>query len=220
MARQARSEATRRKILDAAVALFSEVGFAATGLGDIIERADLTKGALYYHFDSKEALAAEIIEEATAAIFDKLRTTGDSSAPAMEILIHSSFAVAHMVTTDPTVRTGRHLTRTLGEFNDVVTRSYRGALDVVSSQLTQAVVDGDLRAGLDPDAAAEALLSAYLGAESLSGPTGNSDDLIGRLTRIWNLVLPAIAAEDALPFLQEFLSREAFRQRQPALSVD
>ena len=63
MARQARSEATRKKIVDAAVDLFAEVGYQATGLGDIIERAELTKGALYYHFDSKEALATAIIEE-------------------------------------------------------------------------------------------------------------------------------------------------------------
>ncbi|MCV7230078.1 helix-turn-helix domain-containing protein [Mycolicibacterium komossense] len=63
MVRQARSEATRRKILDAAIELFSEVGFAATSLGDIIERAEMTKGALYYHFESKESLASAIIEE-------------------------------------------------------------------------------------------------------------------------------------------------------------
>ena len=55
--RQARSEATRRKIIDSAVDLINEIGYPAAGLGDIIERAELTKGALYYHFDSKEALA-------------------------------------------------------------------------------------------------------------------------------------------------------------------
>ena len=49
MVRQARSEATRKKIVDAAVELFTEVGYQATGLGDIIERAEMTKGALYYH---------------------------------------------------------------------------------------------------------------------------------------------------------------------------
>ena len=43
--------------------LFAEVGYQATGLGDIIERAEMTKGALYYHFDSKEALATAIIAE-------------------------------------------------------------------------------------------------------------------------------------------------------------
>src|SRR5690349_17950524 len=53
--RQARSEVTRRKIIDAAVGLFNDVGYSNAGLGDIIEHAGLTKGALYHHFSSKEA---------------------------------------------------------------------------------------------------------------------------------------------------------------------
>ena len=64
MVRQARSEATRRKIITSAVELFNEIGYPATGLGDIIDRAEMTKGALYYHFDSKESLATAIIDVA------------------------------------------------------------------------------------------------------------------------------------------------------------
>lgn len=46
MARQVRSEVTRRKILDAAVDVFGEVGYAAANWGTIIERTGMTKGAL------------------------------------------------------------------------------------------------------------------------------------------------------------------------------
>ena len=46
MAPQARSEATRQKILGAAMDLFSEVGYATAGLGEIIDRAGMTKGLL------------------------------------------------------------------------------------------------------------------------------------------------------------------------------
>ena len=71
--RQARAQATRGKIIDAAVELFDENGFAATGLGDIIEQAEITKGALYYHFDSKESLATAIIEETTDRVIGAYR---------------------------------------------------------------------------------------------------------------------------------------------------
>ena len=54
MARQVRSEVTRRRILDAAIEVFGEVGYAAAAWGTIIERTGMTKGALYHHFDSKE----------------------------------------------------------------------------------------------------------------------------------------------------------------------
>lgn len=220
MARQARSEATRRKILDAAVELFSEVGFAATGLGDIIERAELTKGALYYHFDSKQSLASAIIAESAGIVFEKFSTICASSSPAMENVIHSSFALAGIATTDPMVHTATQLARALGEFNDAAAQSYQSALGLVANQLAEASADGDLRAGLSPDAVAETLLSAYLGAELITGPRGNATDLISRLTRIWGIMLPAIAAEDALPFLTEYLSREALRHSRITLSLD
>ena len=220
MVRQARSEATRRRILDAAIELYSEVGFAATSLGDIIERAELTKGALYYHFESKESVASAVIEEAAAEVFHTIDTICSAPSPAMENLIHSSFAVADLVTTDLKVRTGIQVARGLGEFNDVVVQSYKGALDLAALQLTAAEADGDLRSALPSDAVAETLLAAYLGAELLTGPTAVSADLFRRLTRIWDIMLPAIADPKALPFLRQFLSREALRHGQSTLQLE
>jgi len=63
MAVQARADATRRKIMDAAVDLFDEVGYGDTPLSAIIDRAKITKGAFYYHFADKEAVAAAIIDD-------------------------------------------------------------------------------------------------------------------------------------------------------------
>ncbi|MDT5148126.1 MAG: hypothetical protein QOC58_2771, partial [Mycobacterium sp.] len=73
MARQVRSEATRRKIFDAAIDVFGDVGFAAAGWGTIIERTGMTKGALYHHFESKEALASAIIEEGSETLLGAFR---------------------------------------------------------------------------------------------------------------------------------------------------
>ncbi len=61
MARQTRSEATRRKLLDAAIEVFTEVGCVGTARASIIERAGVTKGALYHHFETMEALVAEMM---------------------------------------------------------------------------------------------------------------------------------------------------------------
>ncbi|MCB0946914.1 MAG: TetR family transcriptional regulator, partial [Mycobacterium sp.] len=117
MARQARAEATRHKIIDAAVDIFSEVGYASTGLGEIIERAEITKGALYYHFDSREALAAAIIEEATDRVIGAFRDIAQSSTPALENMIHGSFVVLGMIAQDKLARIGRQLARALGQFS-------------------------------------------------------------------------------------------------------
>ncbi|HTI75459.1 MAG TPA: TetR/AcrR family transcriptional regulator, partial [Mycobacterium sp.] len=124
MVRQARSEATRNKIIGAAVQLFNEMGYPATGLGDIIERADMTKGALYYHFDSKESLATAVIEEGSARLGEAFRSISTSAAPALESMIHGVFVVADLMATDQIARSGTQLLRAFGEFNDIAARTY------------------------------------------------------------------------------------------------
>ena len=134
MVPQARSETTRQKILDAAIDLFSEVGYAAAGLGEIIERAGMTKGALYHHFDSKEALATAIIEQGTNLTRDAFRHVCESSSPALENMIHGVFIVADLLVSDKTARTAEQLTRGLAEFNSAASRAWSSLLDSMTTQ--------------------------------------------------------------------------------------
>jgi AcrR family transcriptional regulator len=53
---------TRQRALDVALELFAEQGYEKTSLREIAERLDVTKAALYYHFASKEALLAGIVD--------------------------------------------------------------------------------------------------------------------------------------------------------------
>jgi AcrR family transcriptional regulator len=56
-----RSARTRSALVGAARELFAEKGFAATSRDEIAERAGVTRGALYHHFDSKTAVAAAVV---------------------------------------------------------------------------------------------------------------------------------------------------------------
>lgn len=62
MSPQDRSAASRELILATAQELFHEYGYTATSLDRIVAGAGITKGSFYYHFESKEALAVEVIE--------------------------------------------------------------------------------------------------------------------------------------------------------------
>lgn len=55
-----RQSAVERRILDAALRLFAERGFDGTSVQGIVEAAEVTKGALYHYFDSKDDLLYEI----------------------------------------------------------------------------------------------------------------------------------------------------------------
>lgn len=56
-----------REILEAALDLFSEKGFAATRLEDVAARAGLSKAAIYLYFDDKTALLQAIVQEMATA---------------------------------------------------------------------------------------------------------------------------------------------------------
>src|SRR4051794_29594196 len=103
--RQLRSEITRRKLIDAAVELFNDAGYANTGLGDIIDRAGMTKGALYHHFNSKEALAVAILNEGAGNLLKTFQGISRSSAPALESMIHGVLVAVELTYTDKLVRT-------------------------------------------------------------------------------------------------------------------
>lgn len=211
MVRQARSEATRRKIIDSAVDLFNEIGYPATGLGDIIERAEMTKGALYYHFDSKASLATAIIEEGSANLDQAFRSIAESSAPTLESIIHGVFVVMDMLSTDRVARSGMHLLRAFGEFNDAAARTYQGWLDEMTSRAHQAIEEGDLRAELDPAAVGETIVASMLGIELLSSATSAGADVLDRIARTWTILLPAFVRDESLPYFREFVAREAMR---------
>jgi AcrR family transcriptional regulator len=59
-----KSDATRGKILDAALQLFRDQGFEATTMREIAESAGVATGAAYYYFDSKDAIVLAFYDQA------------------------------------------------------------------------------------------------------------------------------------------------------------
>ena len=63
-----RSATTRAALVAAARELFARDGYAATGREAIVERAGVTRGALYHHFSDKEALFRAVFEQLEAEV--------------------------------------------------------------------------------------------------------------------------------------------------------
>ncbi len=61
---------TRRNIVDSATTLFTERGYEATSIEVVLEKSGISRGALYHHFDSKEALYVAVLEAVEARVAD------------------------------------------------------------------------------------------------------------------------------------------------------
>jgi AcrR family transcriptional regulator len=90
----ARSEATRASILDAAERLFAERGIAGTSIRDITAAAEANLGAINYHFGSKQELVAHVFRrrleplmERRAALLEAAREAAGDRPPTVEALL-------------------------------------------------------------------------------------------------------------------------------------
>lgn len=69
---QARSEATRSALVEAARALFADKGYADTSTPEIVARAGVTRGALYHHFADKLELFRAVVEQEAMAVAERI----------------------------------------------------------------------------------------------------------------------------------------------------
>ena len=79
--RQRRPEDRPDEILDAALAVFTEQGFAAARVDDIAKRAGLSKGAVYLYFPSKEAMLNALVEQSAGLVAQSAERMVAAAAP-------------------------------------------------------------------------------------------------------------------------------------------
>ena len=77
-----RSEATRRRLVTAARALFGARGFAEVGTEEIVRAAGVTRGALYHQFRDKADLFTAVAEEVEAEIAERIAGAAGAEAAA------------------------------------------------------------------------------------------------------------------------------------------
>src|SRR5246500_4296496 len=74
-----RKEARPGEIIDAALEVFAEKGFAAAKLDDIARRAGISKGALYLYFETKEDIFGAVARAAVASHLETIESTAEAS---------------------------------------------------------------------------------------------------------------------------------------------
>ncbi|MDH4480027.1 MAG: TetR/AcrR family transcriptional regulator [Rhodoferax sp.] len=87
--RERRKDARPRELLDAALALFVEQGFAATKVEDVARRAGVSKGTLFLYFATKEELFKAVVRENIVGQFSEFNVALDSFTGTTETLLRT-----------------------------------------------------------------------------------------------------------------------------------
>ena len=151
-----RSTETVNRIIQAALELFVRNGYHGTSISDITRKVGVTKGALYAHFNSKEAVLIRIIEEFEIRFIDKLiRSVSDLPGNALEKFHHAiSFASQFAAQNQDLCVFLTFLTSELNadaDFQPAMKRVYRKYQRFISQLVRQGVQQGLFKDELDPD---------------------------------------------------------------------
>ncbi|MGW0738012.1 ScbR family autoregulator-binding transcription factor [Streptomyces sp. NPDC002851] len=195
MAKQDRAIRTRQKILEAAATVFEKRGYQAATIAEILSTAGVTKGALYFHFESKEHLAQGVL------------SAQDAQAPVparsckMQELVDVIMLYVHRLQTDPMVRAGVWLT--LNQQAADLDRSgpFRRWSEIMLELLDAARDQGELLPHVVPEETARVVVGSFAGVQAMSQTLSDYTDLGDRISELLRHLLPNVVISSVLASL-------------------
>ncbi|WP_035798954.1 ScbR family autoregulator-binding transcription factor [Kitasatospora mediocidica] len=202
MAQQERGIRTQRAILEAAASVFDEFGYEAATIAEILKRAQVTKGALYFHFSSKEALARGVLDEAV---------TTDGVLPQafrLQELVDTAMALAHRLPREPLLSASIRLSV------DRTARTMFGTrwpdwIALLAGQLQEAKENGEVLPHVVPADTARLLVGAWTGVQLVAEALPDQPALESEIAQLFDHLLPGIAVPAVLARLDTSADRGA-----------
>lgn len=187
MARQERAVRTRRAILEAAASVFDERGYDAATIADILSRAGVTKGALYFHFASKQELAQGVLDEQFA----------EGGVPHRESklqeLVDVAMVLAYRMKREPMLSAGARLSLGPGMREIFGGGSVPGWIEFTRTLLCRAKEQGELLPHVDPAETAWILSACWTGVQIYSQTLSDRTDIEERVAAVYQHICPSIA---------------------------
>jgi TetR/AcrR family transcriptional repressor of nem operon len=201
-----RSDTTREQILRAAAHQFAQRPYYAVGLDDILAEAQLTKGAMYFHFRSKHALALAIVDEQTVKSGAAVQELLTRKLSGLETLIDVSFLIAMADITENVTRAAFNLLESVGRTEKLQERLLGGWIQLLGEIASRGIREGDIVDRGDPEDIGRLLVSIYMGLRQAS----QLDDpvvLLSDYEKALAAVLRGIVQPDKINYFGQFLRR-------------
>jgi AcrR family transcriptional regulator len=168
-------------LLAAAFRVFASRGYRATRLEEVAEEAGMTKGAIYYHFDSKEDLLRRAVEHRHEEIWVELESELDALGGPASVRIRHALRRLWGHVLEP--EWGQAVRLMLGEVGIEFPALYRmwaeegpiRAWAVVSRLIEEGVARGEFRPDADPEVSARMVVSGLMMQAALQVHSGLQD---------------------------------------------
>jgi AcrR family transcriptional regulator len=145
-----RKKARPSEILEAALSVFAEKGYAGARMEDIAARAGVTKGTIYLYFENKEAVFKTLVRESIGATLAGVSANvRDYKGPAKDLLRFALTTMAHLLTTSDRVVLPKIIIAESGNFPELA-RFYRDeiidkGLALMSGLIERGIAQGEFR---------------------------------------------------------------------------
>lgn len=158
---------TRQLILDASMDLFAQNGYDATSVAEICQTSQISKGAFYHHYPSKQALFLDLMTTWLKGVEGTLRRAGETakSAPhAFELMAGLTGQVYDALEGGFPIllEFWRQASRQPEIWQEAVA-PYHEYLGLFAGMVRQGVDDGDFSPKIDPDTSARILMAVAMG---------------------------------------------------------
>lgn len=188
----------RGRILEAALDLFAEKGFDATGVQEIVVRAGVTKGALYHHFASKEDILFDLYGEvlgAQLADLDRILSTTERDPVWKLRTIIESLVVSTAASAKAAAVVTREMSHMDSGRHQQLKHEWRRYQDSVRSLIRQAQAGGTFASATSPEVASWAVFGVVTSLHTWYRPDGpkSARDIAQELA---DLVLAGLAPKE------------------------
>ncbi|MEV0531932.1 ScbR family autoregulator-binding transcription factor [Kitasatospora sp. NPDC050463] len=187
---------TRRLILEAAASVFDECGYEAATIGEVVARAGVTRGAVYFHFASKRDLALGVVEEQFA------HDVVPERACRLQEFVDTGMVVAHLMPRDTLLSAGARLSLGQDGVGDLGGGAVPGWIARFETLLTAAGERGELLPHVVPADTAWLVTAAWSGVQIQSQKLSDRTDLERRIADLFQHVLPSVAVPGVLASLE------------------
>jgi TetR/AcrR family transcriptional regulator, transcriptional repressor for nem operon len=201
-----RADTTRQQILRAAAHQFARLPYHRVGLDDVLGEAELTKGAMYFHFRSKHALALAIVEDQAAEAKEVVAALVTRKFSGLETLIDFSYQIAVRDISEDMARAGFNLLEQIGRLEGLQAQQLAGWIQTLAVIADRAIAEGDILDECDPQDVARLQVSTYMGLRQTSD-LDEPERFLLDLEKTWALVLPGIVRPERIDYFTQFIRR-------------